>query len=223
MQSFEWADPPSQSSFPVAKAGYPFIVAAAFATTITALLGLTVPAIFFLAVTAFVCLFFRDPDRIIPTDKGAVVAPADGKILCVKREDAPPLLDGPSVKVSVFMSLFNVHVNRVPFGGKVTRVAYTPGRFYAADREKASRANENNAVSIELETGQRLCVVQVAGLIARRILCRLSPGDPVARGERFGIICFGSRVDLYLPLDTQVRVRPGDKVRAGTSVIGYLP
>lgn len=219
---FTWADAPSQTAFPIARAGYPYIVAAAFTTAVLSMLGWALPAFSGLLITAFICYFFRDPDRLIPNQDRALVAPADGKVVAVVIVPETHFYDGPCRKVSIFMSVFNVHVNRMPLSGTIRAVQYRPGKFGAAQKERASLANENNAVVVETADGKQLCVVQIAGLIARRIICKIQPGDAVERGQRFGMICFGSRVDLYLPQDTAVQVNKGDKVTAGASIIGYL-
>ena len=222
MQKFTWSDPPGQIVFPVYRAGYPLVFGAAFATLIFALLELTVLALIGLIATFCICGFFRDPDRVIPDKQGAVVSPADGKVIAVDTVENSPFFAGDSIKVSIFMSVFNVHVNRIPYEGRVKDVNYYPGKFFAANREAASQKNEQNAVFLETENGGEICVVQVAGLIARRIICKVQPGNQVLRGQRFGIICFGSRLDVYLPgtIDTEVAV--GDKVKAGTSILGQF-
>ena len=220
MDKFSWSDPPSQIAFPVAKAGYPLIFAFAFTTGVLALLGLTVLALTGLAVTFFICYFFRDPDRVIPKNYGAVVSPADGKVIIAGHEDSTTFFEGKCQKISIFMSVFNVHVNRIPHEGEVERVSYYPGKFFSANLDKASRDNEHNAIFLKTGDGQKICVVQIAGLIARRIICKLQQGDQVARGERLGMICFGSRLDVYLPDDTELNVTVGDKVKAGTSILG---
>ncbi|MDL1968367.1 MAG: phosphatidylserine decarboxylase family protein [Deltaproteobacteria bacterium] len=222
MNKFSWPDPPSQIAFPVAKAGYPLIFASAFTTGIFALLELTVPALAALAVTFFICYFFRDPDRIISKSDDAVVSPADGKVIIAGQEDSSPFFEGKCQKISIFMSVFNVHVNRIPHEGEVEMISYYPGKFFSANLDKASRDNEHNAIFIKTRDGLKICVVQIAGLIARRIICKLQKGDLVARGERLGMICFGSRLDVYLPDDANINVTVGDKVKAGTSILGYL-
>ncbi|UCD31589.1 MAG: phosphatidylserine decarboxylase family protein [Desulfobacterales bacterium] len=222
MNDFNWADSPSQNAFPVARAGYPFILISAFATAIFALLGLTLFALTGLAVTSFICYFFRDPDRVVPNNTGAVVSPADGKIIWVGSVDTGPCFQEASTKISIFMSVFNVHVNRIPHEGQVKRIQYHPGKFFSANLDKASKHNEHNAVFIETKEGKHICVVQIAGLIARRIINKLQEGDTVIRGQRYGLICFGSRLDVYLPQNTQLNVNVGDSVKAGTSVLGDL-
>ncbi|MBW2331871.1 MAG: phosphatidylserine decarboxylase family protein [Deltaproteobacteria bacterium] len=198
------------------------MLGSAFATAIVAILGLYVLALFFLAVTFFVCFFFRDPERVIPEDEKAVVSPADGKVVEVSVVQETDFAPEKMLKISIFMSIFNVHVNRTPDNGTVTDVVYYPGKFFSANLDKASRDNERNAVSLEIGRGRKLIVVQVAGLIARRIICKIRKGDRLSRGERFGMICFGSRLDVYLPPDTAPAVSVGDKVLAGTSVLGHL-
>jgi phosphatidylserine decarboxylase len=222
MEKYNRSDPSSQTAFPVASAGYPLIFSAAFATAILALLGLTTLTLIGLAVTFAICGFFRDPDRVIPDREGAVVSPADGKVVAASVVDNSPFYNGPTMKISIFMSVFNVHVNRVPYGGRVKEINYHPGKFIAANFDKASLENEHNAVFIETENGKHLCVVQVAGLIARRIICKIKSGDSLIRGQRFGLICFGSRLDVYLPTDLKLNVAVGDKTQAGVTVLGLL-
>jgi phosphatidylserine decarboxylase len=223
MDNFTWADGQKQTAFPVARPGYPVIFAAAFTTAVFALLGLTIPAIMALAVTFFICFFFRDPDRVIPNAQRCVVSPADGKVIKAESCVNPRYYDGECIKVSIFMSVFNVHVNRISFSGIVDKILYHPGKFFSANLDKASLKNEHNAVFITTETGEKICIVQIAGLIARRILCGLQAGDTVVKGRRFGMICFGSRLDVYLPGNMKIDVRVGEKVNAGQSVLGYLP
>jgi phosphatidylserine decarboxylase len=223
MDEFVWSESPSRSAFPVARPGFPLIGAAAFTTLILALLGLTVPALIGLAGTFGICGFFRDPDRVIPTQAGAVVSPADGRVIVVEKASSGPGFTAECTKISIFMSVFNVHVNRVPAAGRVERIHYRPGAFVPADRSEASLRNEHNAVHLQTEDGRRICFVQVAGLIARRIICAVQPGERVLRGQRFGMICFGSRLDVYLPTDTRLSVSVGDRVSAGTTILGSLP
>lgn len=222
MDKFSRPDPPSQTAFPVASAGYPFILVAAFTTAVLALLGLTTLTLIGLVITFCICGFFRDPDRVAPAEKGVVVSPADGKVVAAGVVDNSPFLNGKSMKISIFMSVFNVHVNRVPYTGRVKEIDYYPGKFFSANLDKASQQNEHNAVSIEMENGKPLCVVQIAGLIARRIICYIKTGDQLIRGQRFGLICFGSRLDVYLPADIKLKLAVGDKVKAGTSILGQF-
>jgi phosphatidylserine decarboxylase len=222
MDKFTRSDLPNRTAFPIASAGYAFIIGAAFATAVLALAGLTTLTLIALAITVCICGFFRDPDRIIPDEEGVVVSPADGKIVLADAMDNSPFFSGQAMKVSIFMSVFNVHVNRVPYDGRVKEIDYYPGKFFSANLDKASLQNEHNAVFVEMGNTKPLCVVQVAGLIARRIICHIQPGDHVLRGQRFGLICFGSRLDVYLPTDIKLRVAVGDKVKAGTSILGQF-
>ena len=222
MNKYFFPDPRSAFAFPVAKAGYPIIFAMGFLTVVLALLELVIPAIAGLVVTFFCCWFFRDPDRVVPDTANAIVSPADGKVVSVETLDSSSFLDGQCVKISIFMSVFNVHVNRIPYAGTVTRVSYHPGRFFSANLDKASKHNEHNAVFVETETKRSICFVQIAGLIARRIICKVQEGDMVGRGQRYGMICFGSRLDIYLPADTKPNVSVGTKVKSGTSIVAFL-
>jgi phosphatidylserine decarboxylase len=172
-------------------------------------------------VAIFVIQFFRDPPREVPTLASAVLAPADGRI--VKVERAQDLYtQRESLLISVFMNVFNVHSNRAPVDGTVESVTYSAGRFINADLDKASTENERNAMVMRLDSGERVTVVQVAGLIARRILCYAKAGERLARGQRYGFIRFGSRVDVYLPLNARPRVAVGDIVHATTTVLAEL-
>ena len=220
MTQLNWSEPPSQTAFPVAKAGYPFIFASAFATAVFALLGVVSLAVLGLLVTGFICFFFRDPDRLVPSGEGMIVSPADGKVINVEPVEQTPYFDGACTRISVFMSVFNVHVNRVPHEGTIRRVDYYPGKFFSANLDKASKENEHNALLLESHEGKPVAFVQIAGLIARRIICAVQSGDVLKRGQRFGMICFGSRLDIYLPRDTEIRVTVGDKVQAGSSILG---
>ncbi|OIQ73747.1 phosphatidylserine decarboxylase proenzyme [mine drainage metagenome] len=168
-------------------------------------------------LTTFVVQFFRDPERPIPQDPLAVLSPADGRIVAIEHAfDSYAQRD--ALKISVFMNVFNVHSNRAPVDGQLRSVQYFPGRFFNADLDKASEQNERNALVID-SAGRLVTVVQVAGLIARRILCYVKAGESVQRGQRFGFIRFGSRVDVYLPLGSRSRVSIGDKVYASSTVL----
>ncbi|MEZ7870234.1 MAG: phosphatidylserine decarboxylase [Brachymonas denitrificans] len=174
----------------------------------------------FWLIAAFVIQFFRDPARPIPQDANAVLSPADGRIVKVEKV-RDPYADRDALLISVFMNVFNVHSNRASVDGTVTKVQYFPGAFVNADLDKASTENERNAVVID-SNGTTITLVQVAGLIARRILCYVKPGDVLTRGQRYGFIRFGSRVDVYLPLTAQPKVAPGDKVSATTTILAVL-
>ena len=211
------------SEFSVAKEGVPFILVCAFTALICSILQYKYAGLGALLATVFVTYFFRDPDRILPEEQDAVVSPADGKVIRVEEVFDDRFLQKNVLKISIFMNVFDVHVNRIPWAGTVRRIIFEPGRFYAADKDKAALHNEYCAVIISPASGQEYAIVQIAGLIARRIICRAEPGDQVKTGERFGLIRFGSRVDLYLPEGTAAAVQVGDKVRAGETVLGQVP
>lgn len=211
-----------KTELPLALEGFPFILFSGFVTVVLALSGLTWLAVAGILVTAFVTYFFRDPARVLPEDPNAVVCPADGKVIIVREVEDDRFLPGKAMKISIFMNVFNVHVNRIPLAGTVERVFLLPGRFYSADKDKAVLHNEYCALTIATPGQQRYAVVQIAGLIARRIVCRAEKGDQVTAGQRYGLIRFGSRVDLYLPLTTRVLVKEGQTVTAGESVLATL-
>ncbi|MBF0583402.1 MAG: phosphatidylserine decarboxylase family protein [Magnetococcales bacterium] len=166
--------------------------------------------------------FFRDPERQPPPGEGLVIAPADGKVIAIEEVAAAPLSGKPARKCSIFMNVFSVHVNRCPISGQVTDLAYHPGRFFNAALDKASLENERMAILVTAPDGVAITFVQVAGLIARRIICRLRVGEGVVQGDRFGLIRFGSRVDVYLPLSAKLAVMLGDQTRAGETVVAQL-
>ncbi len=222
MKTFPGSESPTRRGLPVAKEGFPFIAVSGFVTAYFLALGFGIAALFFLAATCFIVFFFRDPERAIPDEEGVVVSPADGRVLVVKFVDAGEFVSGKMLKISIFMSVFNVHVNRIPADGVATDISYHPGRFFSANLDKASKDNERNAVYMDIGNGRKIVVVQIAGLIARRIVCKVQKGDHLSHGERFGLIRFGSRLDVYLPPDMKFVVSPGDNVLAGASVLGYL-
>ena len=208
---------------PVAREGYPFIAFIAFATLVAALLEYEFFATLLLFLTGFVFYFFRDPERIIPDSEDSVVSPADGKVILVEKIFDDRFVNEHVYKVSIFMSIFDVHVNRLPFAGVVEKIQYASGSFYAANTDQGGLANEHCALILSTSRDFRYAVVQVAGLVARRIVCWAEKGDTLERGSRFGLIRFGSRVDIYLPQQAQIEVRSGQRVRAGETVIGYIP
>lgn len=222
MDKHFYPDPPSAIAFPIAKAGYPIIFAMGFITVVLALLELTILAMTGLAVTLFCCWFFRDPDRVVPTIANAIVSPADGRVILIETLDKSRFINDKCIKISIFMSVFNVHVNRIPYDGKITKISYYPGKFFSANLDKASKHNEHNAVFVETEKGRNICFVQIAGLIARRIICKVQEGNMVGRGQRYGMICFGSRLDIYLPADSKPNVSVGNKVKSGSSILAFL-
>jgi len=207
---------------PVASEGYPFIALFAFITLVFALLGWGFLTLLLLGLTLFTVYFFRNPERCIPQEPDAVVSPADGKVIFVGEVPEERYFQGRVVKVSIFMSVFNVHVNRVPIDGKVIDMFYNKGEFFNASLDKASLQNEQAGMLLETEAGQRLLVVQIAGLIARRIVTYPIIGDLLERGQRYGLIRFGSRVDVYFPPGTNVLASVGDRPVAGETTLAYL-
>ncbi len=212
----------TSARIPVAQEGYPFILFSAFVTLIAAILGYDILAWPCLAVTTFIVAFFRDPERMTPAPANALISPADGKIIIIDEQFDDKYLQEQVIKVSIFMNVFNVHVNRIPVDGTIESIHYTPGKFYSADSKKGALLNENCGVVLKTDNGKRLVFVQVAGLIARRIVNWLETEDTVQRGKRFGLIRFGSRVDLYLPAGTEISVKLGEKVSAGVTQIASL-
>ena len=208
----------------IAREGFPFIGIGSAVTLLFLFLGLVSLTIVAGALTLFMLYFFRDPDRRADVQEKDVLTPADGRVVGVwNLESGENALGTRAVKVSVFMSLFDVHVNRIPAGGRISRISYRPGAFFAANLDKASEKNEQNAVFLDTRGGRRIVFVQIAGLIARRIACWVGEGDEVQAGQRFGLIRFGSRVDVYLPEGSRVVVQPGHNVKAGKTILGYLP
>ncbi|WP_243370706.1 phosphatidylserine decarboxylase family protein [Geotalea sp. SG265] len=206
---------------PFAMEGLPFIAGAALITAVLFLVGWKAVAVFFLVVTLFIAFFFRNPKRITPENEKAVVAPADGVVIYLGNAREPHL-DREMLKISIFMSVFNVHINRVPISAKVVDQFYRPGKFLDVRHERATFENEQQGLVLETAGGAQLVVVQVAGLIARRIVCYPVIGTILKRGERYGLIRFGSRLDVYLPPGTELQVKMGDKTVAGETVLGVL-
>ena len=209
-----------KSLVPIHREGYPFI-AIAVAIAVVLLFVSTVLGMIAVGLAIWTALFFRDPARVTPLRDGLVVAPADGRISQISLAVPPrelDLSDTPLLRVSIFMNVFNVHVNRAPVSGPITRVAYKPGLFLNADLDKASEDNERNSIVIDTTIGRIGCV-QIAGLVARRIVCFVREGQHMGVGERFGLIRFGSRVDVYLPVGTKVQVSEGQLTIAGETVI----
>ncbi len=216
------------SSPPFAREGYPFIV---FSSVLTLLLVssawklcsviLAVPAFIALLLTGFILYFFRNPERTPPADQQAVVAPADGTVIVVERVTETPL-GCEALKISIFMSVFNVHVNRAPFSGTVVDTFYHRGKFFDARDGRASFENERSGIVMRLDSGVKIAFVQIAGLVARRIISYPGIGDRLIRGERYGLIRFGSRVDVYLPTDVTPLVRLGEKTVAGETVLARI-
>ncbi len=213
---------PTGFRIPLAREGYPFMAIALVIDVILFWATRSWPiGIVFFGLFIFVVAFFRDPERKVPEDPSAIVSPADGRVIIVERVRENRFTNGEAMKISIFMSLFNVHVNRVPASGRVEKIQYNPGKFFSANLDKASLENEQNAVIARGEGGEVFVFNQIAGLVARRIVCRLKEGMVITRGRRFGLIRFGSRLDVYLPPGSRVAVRIGDRVSAGTSILGY--
>jgi phosphatidylserine decarboxylase len=173
-------------------------------------------------ITLWVVYFFRDPERTVVSQPGMLIAPADGRIVRIDTLASHPFVGPNTIQVSIFLSVFNVHVNRVPASGRIEYVKYHPGKFMAAYLDKASLDNEQTEIGMSTDGGRRITFKQIAGVLARRIVCKLSEGDRVSVGGRFGMIKFGSRVDLLVPEDSRLTVRVGDHVRGGETVMGYL-
>jgi phosphatidylserine decarboxylase len=207
----------------IAKEGFPYIGSLAGLLVLFLLLGCTALAAATLVATVLVTNFFRDPERRVPHVSDAVLAPADGRIVFVGPVFEDRFLHQESLKISIFMTIFDVHVNRIPLSGEVVGVHYSRGKFFSANLDKASRDNEHNAVVLQVPEGEKFLFVQIAGFIARRIGCWIQPGDRVHRGERFGIIRFGSRLDFFAPVGTSPAVSKGQRVKAGESILCYYP
>jgi len=206
----------------IAEEGWPFLGGAVAAAALVHALAGFAWALPLWLIALFVLQFFRDPPREVPGDAKSVLSPADGRIVAIEPV-RDPWLERDALKISVFMNVFNVHSNRSPVDGEVKQRWYHPGKFINADLDKASTENERNALHIRATAGHDITCVQVAGLIARRILCYVEAGAQLARGQRYGFIRFGSRVDLYLPTDVRVKVAIGDKVSATSTVLAELP
>jgi phosphatidylserine decarboxylase len=210
-----------EQKWPIAKEGLAFVIPAAVVTLFFAAMGWLLLAFLGFLLTFFIALFFRNPKREIPDTKNAILSPADGTIIDVVTCMEERFLKAEALKVSIFMSVLDVHLNRAPVAGKVLEKSYNPGRFLVASKEKASLLNEQNALILETEDRFKMLLVQIAGLVARRIVCYAKAGDRLRKGEIFGLIRFGSRVDLYLPTTVKPIVWIGQHVKGGESIIGY--
>ena len=211
-----------RNSAPIAAEGVPFVIISGVISILLFLPGWLIPGILSSLLFLFIVWFFRNPKRIIPTGKNLIISPADGKIIVINKGEVDRVLKKRMVKISIFMNVFNVHVNRIPCKGKIVDILYNPGKFVSANLDKGSLENEQNAVVLETEKGEKVLFIQIAGLIARRIVCRLKKGQVVERGERFGLIRFGSRVDVYLPETADIKVSIGQKVKGGESILAAL-
>jgi phosphatidylserine decarboxylase len=208
---------------PVAKEGIPFIAGSGLVTAGCWMAGWVGLTCLMGSMTLFIAWFFRNPARTIPQDAHLIVSPGDGKVVAVEQEFEHRFLKEPSVRISIFLNVFNVHINRLPVAGMVQDIVYTPGQFMAANLPGASTKNEQNALMLRRADGKRVLCVQIAGLIARRIVCWVVPGEQAEKGDRFGLIRFGSRMDIYLPYNSVIRVKIGAKVKGGSSILAELP
>ena len=206
---------------PVAAEGWPFILPLAVITALLFMFGWKNTGYVALSLSLFVLFFFRDPERAVPEGKGVVVSPADGRVIVIKDIYEPDYLRQDVKQISIFLSVFNVHVNRVPVSGTVETVRYNPGKFLVASVDKASLDNEQTGMVIS-DGKYKVLVKQIAGFIARRIVCYAKTGDTVTAGERYGLIRFGSRVDIFLPKDTELLVKVGDRIKGARDVIGVI-
>lgn len=211
-----------ENKLPVAKDGLAFIIIPLVVGLIAILISwwLAVPILLFASFSAW---FFRDPERQAPAGDENLVSPADGKVILVGEVDEDRFLHDKVIKISIFMSIFNVHVNRAPLSGRVKKTDYFPGKFFRANLDKSSQENEHNAIVLQAPNQKPILFVQIAGLVARRIVCWIMPGDDLVRGQRVGMIRFGSRLDVYLPLEADVQVQVGQNVTAGESVLARMP
>jgi phosphatidylserine decarboxylase len=210
-----------QNKWPIAKEGLPFLIPVVLLTAILGGMGWEVWMSLGIILSLCIAFFFRNPRRKIPNLQNVILSPADGTIVNVGEFEEEHFLRKRTLKVSIFMSLFDVHINRAPVSGKVLERSYHPGRFLAANVEKSSLLNEQNAVILETEDRFKILLIQIAGFLARRIVCYAKAGDLLRKGEIFGLIRFGSRIDLYLPTDVEPIVRVGQHVKGGESIIGY--
>jgi phosphatidylserine decarboxylase len=204
----------------IAKQGWPLILSSAAVALVALLLGWKVIGVVLVMLTIGVAAFFRDPERVIPTGDELVVSPADGRVVAIAPIEGDALFADAITRISIFLSPLDVHINRAPVAGRVSNVHYQTGKFLAAFNDDASRFNEQNALHIVDQRERNWGVVQVAGVVARRIVCWAKAGDILSRGERFGLIMFGSRTDIYLPRGCRVEATEGQRVRGGETIIG---
>lgn len=206
----------------IAYEGFPFIILSLVFTAFAAFWGILWLTVLLAAFTVFTICFFRNPERHFNDEDKLIISPADGKIIRIEEVDVSGTITGRFQKISIFMNVFNVHVNRTPFEGTIEKIHYHKGKFLSANLDKASKENERNEVMIRTKDGRVIWTVQIAGLIARRIVCWTREGERMQKGERFGLIRFGSRVEVFLPMDSRIVAKLDDKVRAGQTPLGYL-
>jgi phosphatidylserine decarboxylase len=210
-----------EQKWPIAKEGLPFLIPSALLTIFFEGIGWKVLMLLGILFTLFIAFFFRNPKRKIPSLQNIILSPADGRVIHLGECEEDRFLKEKALKVSIFMSLFDVHINRVPATGKVLERSYHPGQFLVANAEKSSFLNEQNAFVLETEDRLKILLIQIAGFVARRIVCYAKAGDTLRMGEIFGMIRFGSRIDLYLPAGVKPVVKVGQHVKGGESIIGY--
>ncbi len=213
----------------IAKEGYIFIILALLLTVVlyvcSTVLNSTLAYLLagvFAFLTIFVTYFFRDPDRTFTNKDGLLISPADGKVLAVENIGFHEFIGSETTKISIFLSVFDVHVNRIPADGVIDYVKYNPGKFHIASVDKASELNEQTEIGMTTKTGQKIIFKQIAGIIARRIVCHINNGESVTIGNRFGMIRFGSRTELFVPSDTSISIKAGDRVVGSETIIGQL-
>ena len=206
----------------IACEGFPFIIISLVLTILAAFFGILWLTVILALITVFIICFFRNPERHFQDENKLVICPADGKVIKIEEVEVQGTISGRFKKISIFMNVFNVHVNRAPYGGKIEKICYHQGKFLSANLDKASAENERNEVMIRTDDGRVIWTVQIAGLIARRIVCWTTEGASISKGERFGLIRFGSRVEVFLPSDSRIVAKLGTRVRAGQTPLGYL-
>lgn len=214
----------------IAREGLPFIAGGTLITLVLLLLSARFDSRIIVSLaavaallTVFTTFFFRDPDRSFVSEPGIIVAPADGKVIGIEQIAEHPFIGGAATNISIFLSVFDVHINRIPATGRIDYVRYQPGKFFVAFEDKASEFNEHTEIGMTTDTGARIVFKQIAGLIARRIVCRVREGESVTAGQRFGLIRFGSRTELFVPAESRLSLHIGDYVAGGETVLGYLP
>ena len=204
----------------IAREGFPLILSAAVLTLVSLAANWWFAAVMCGAVTIALAGFFRDPERVIPAGEGLVVSPADGRVVSIAKVAGDSFFSQAATRISIFLSPLDVHINRVPVAGRIAGIKYRAGKFLAAYKDEASRQNEQNALTIVDTDGRKVGVVQIAGVLARRIVCKVNSGDNMERGARFGLIMFGSRTDLYLPPECCIEVAEGQRVKGGATIVG---
>jgi phosphatidylserine decarboxylase len=210
-----------KNQWPIAKEGFLFLIPSALLTLFLVLMGWKILTLLGILLTLFIAFFFRNPKRKIPSLQNIILSPADGRIIHLGECEEDRFLKERALKVSIFMSVLDVHINRAPVSGKVLEKSYYPGQFLVANAEKSSLLNEQNAFILETEDRLKILLIQIAGFVARRIVCYAKAGDTLRMGEIFGMIRFGSRIDLYLPKEVKPNIRVGQHVKGGESIIGY--